>query len=462
MAQAVNNNPAVLWGTRRISWAQLDQYCVTVIGHLKGLGIKPGDRVAICAPTCTEYIIVLFSLWRMKAVAAPVNPKWPAKAVIEYLSRINPALLLTTVLIKSFHPGIPTRTLFLNEVVGFDARKDARVVDERLNPDFNQEATIIATSGSSGQPKPAVHTWGNHFFNAKGAAKVIPITDNDRWALTLPLYHVSGMAIVVRVFLAGAAMVIPTEDDLAKTILKRQVTHVSLVTTQMFRLLQSLQGIDALKSLKFILLGGSSIPTSLLEQAALHGIQPYISYGLTETTSQVATGLAGQAVKVLPYRQLIISSEGEVLIKGDVLFKGYVQAGRLQLPLTEDGYFKTGDLGQMAKDGCLKIIGRKDNMFISGGENIQPEEIEAVLINLKGIQEAVVIPKEDPEFGWRPVAFIKKVEDANLSNDQIIAYCKEHLPSFKIPQSFHPWPQDLIEKGLKIARKDLLANILRN
>ena len=147
-----------------------------MIGHLKGLGLKAGDRLAVCAPTCPEYIIVFFAAWRMKVVVAPVNPKWPAKMVIDYLSRINPSLLLTTVQIKSLHPGVPVRTLFLNEVVGFDARKDARVVDEALNPLLDQEASILATSGSLGQPKPVVHTWGNHSFNAKGSEELIPVT----------------------------------------------------------------------------------------------------------------------------------------------------------------------------------------------------------------------------------------------------------------------------------------------
>ena len=450
----INNNPAVIWGTRRISWSQLDQYCVTVIGHLKGLGIRPGERVAICAPTSTEYIIVLFAAWRMKVIVAPVNHKWPAKTITDYLSRINASLLLTTHAIKSQIPHLVTRTLFLNEVVGFDARKDARVVGESFNPDPSQEVTIIATSGSSGEAKPVLHTWGNHLFNAKGSQDIIPIKSSDRWALSLPLFHVSGMAIVVRTFLNGAAMAIPTEEALEETILKRQVTHISLVSTQLFRLFQTQEGIDALKSLKFILLGGSVIPAGLLEQAKALGLNVFMSYGLTETASQVATGKVGGCVKVLPYRELKISDEGEVLIKGPVLFKGYIQAGRIQLPLTEDGYFKTGDLGQLDKDGCLKVLGRKDNMFISGGENIQPEEIEAVLLKLKGVERVIVTSKEDAEFGRRPVAFIKFIDDEDIAHDQIIQHCKQHLTSFKIPVAFHPWPQNLMEKGLKVSRKE--------
>jgi len=114
----MHKDPAIIWGTRRITWGQLEQYCATVIGQLKGLGIKPGARVAICAPTCTEYIIVLFALWRMKVVVCPVSTRWPAQVVSDYLSRVNATLLLTTVQIKSTFQTVPVRTLHLNEVVG--------------------------------------------------------------------------------------------------------------------------------------------------------------------------------------------------------------------------------------------------------------------------------------------------------------------------------------------------------
>src|SRR5208337_783805 len=99
-------------------------------------------------------------------------------------------------------------------------------------------------------------------------------------------------------------------------------------------------------------------------------------------------------VKVLPYRQLSISSEGEILVKGEVLFKGYVTGAKLNLPVF-DSWFPTGDMGQLDKSGCLTVTGRRDSMFISGGENIHPEEIERVLLSIEGIAEAIVIPKED-------------------------------------------------------------------
>jgi O-succinylbenzoic acid--CoA ligase len=192
-------------------------------------------------------------------------------------------------------------------------------------------------------------------------------------------------------------------------------------------------------------------------------------------SSQVATGRVVDAhkpcIKVLPYRQLRISSDGEILAKGKVLFKGYITGTKLHLPSVvipakagihnkNNLWFPTGDIGQLDKDGCLTVAGRRDNMFISGGENIHPEEIEKVLLSIEGIQEAIIVPKEDKEFGQRPVAFIKYAGKP-LAEDYLIRCLESLLPRFKIPVSFFPWPQHLMTQGLKISRQEFLKTLLR-
>ena len=233
------------------------------------------------------------------------------------------------------------------------------------------------------------------------------------------------------------------------------------MTTQLYRLLQKPEGIAALKSLKYILLGGSGIAAWMIKKASDEGLNILTSYGLTEMASQVATGPASGCSQVLSHRQLKISSEGEILVKGQTLFKGYIQAGRVQLPLNPEGWFATGDLGRLDGQGCLTVLGRRDNRFISGGENIQPEEIEKVLLSVEGVAEAVVVPKEDAEFGQRPVAFLKYAPDAVPSETQIIKHCEQFLPRFKIPVHFYPWPEDVMVKGIKISRQDLLGKLSR-
>jgi len=298
----------------------------------------------------------------------------------------------------------------------------------------------------------------------------------DRWLLSLPLYHVSGVAIMVRCLLSGAGLVIATDSDMMKAIEQSKVTHVSLVTTQLQRLLADEKNHALLRTLKAILIGGSAIPQTLIEQSVKLGLNIYLSYGLTEMSSQVATGRvskSGQArIKVLPYRQVSIlplplsfprkreSIEGEILVKGEVLFKGYVTGTKLHLPLVSNLWFPTGDIGRLDKDGCLSVTGRRDNMFVSGGENIHPEEIEKVLLSIKGIAQAIVVPREDKEFGQRPVAFIK-FSEGPVAEEYMARCLQADLPRFKIPVAFLPWPQNLINHGAKISRQEFLNSLTR-
>jgi O-succinylbenzoic acid--CoA ligase len=447
----MNEHFSIIWGTRQIRNQQLSLYLACAVKQLKGMGIKPFDRVAICDENSVEYVVILLALWQIKALAAPISPRWPDKTIASYAAKINARHLFRGVDIK--------------RIVCFDARQQVEAARAR-DLDLEQEVTIIATSGSSGEAKAAVHTWGNLFYSAKGSHGLIPLTNSDRWLLSLPLYHISGIAITVRCLLSGAGLIIISDADLIVAIARGKATHVSLVSTQLQRLLADDNNHALLRSLKCILLGGSAIPRTLIEQSIKLGLNIYLSYGLTEMSSQVATGkiieINQPCVKVLPYRQLNISPEGEILVKGEVLFKGYVAGTKIQLPLISKNnqWFPTGDMGHLDKNGCLTVTGRRDSMFISGGENIHPEEIEKALLNIKGIEEAIIVPKEDKEFGQRPIAFIK-FTGAPLAEDYLIRCLQLDLPPFKIPIAFFPWPQNLMAQGLKISRRDLLKTLPR-
>ncbi len=458
--QSLNMNPnfSIIWGSRQIKNQQLSLYLACAVNQLKGMGIKASDRIAICDENSVEYVILLLALWQIKALAAPISPRWPDKTIASYAAKINAGHLF--------------RCADIKRIVCFDARQHLEARGHK-DLDLEQEVTIIATSGTSGEAKAAVHTWGNHFYSAQGSNAIIPLRCSDRWLLSLPLYHVSGVAITVRCLLSGAGLVITTDENLIAAIERGKATHISLVSTQLQRLLADEKNHAMLRSLKVILLGGSAYPRTLIEQSVKLGLNIYLSYGLTEMSSQVATGHVAadghSCVKVLPYRQIRISSEGEILVKGEVLFKGYVTGTKLHLPSViaseakqsqSSGWFSTGDIGQLDKEGCLTVTGRRDSMFISGGENIHPEEIEKALLSIKGITQAIVVPKEDKEFGQRPIAFIKFAGES-LEEDYLIRCLQADLPRFKVPIAFFRWPQSLMSQGAKISRQEFLKTLPR-
>ena len=220
--------------------------------------------------------------------------------------------------------------------------------------------------------------------------------------------------------------------------------------TQLYRLLDERGTQKILHNLKAILLGGAPVADTLITRASRVHLPLYLTYGLTEMASQVTTTnrliYIGKlnfhnAGKVLKYRRLKINPDGEILVKGHTLFRGYVEKKRIYKSLDRQGWFYTGDLGKMDSRRNLVVLGRKDNMFISGGENIYPEEIERYLKEINGISDAVVVPVPDKEFGQRPAAFIK-VERGNKNNDQKLrSFLETKLPRFKIPVKFFLWPK---------------------
>jgi O-succinylbenzoic acid--CoA ligase len=164
--------------------------------------------------------------------------------------------------------------------------------------------------------------------------------------------------------------------------------------------------------------------------------------------------------KVLPNRELSISKDGEILVRGKTLFSGYDNGYSLERPLTPSGWFASGDLGSFTPDGNLIYKGRKDNMFISGGENIYPEEIEKALSSFPGLLHSTVIPSPDLEFGHRPVAFIH-LEHELIHKDSLKEHLLSKVPKFCVPIDFHPIPISFLG-NTKILRKELAKYYINN
>ena len=430
----------------------------------KSLNIRPQKHIALCSVN-PEYILKsMLALWLKGAVTVPLNPKFPQKQKIELMKNTGSTLL---------------EQLKSNKTTSENYSSFSSL--QSIDPDA--WASIIFTSGSTGSPKAVVHSLANHFYSALGANQLMPLNPGDRWMMSLPLYHVGGLAIFFRTLLSGATMVVPSEKlTLAETLTNKKISHLSLVPTQLQRLLQSSAGIDSLLQLKLILLGGSPIPEILLDQSEELGLNINTTYGSTEMASQVATGKKDNH-RILPFREVRISSVKdawpEIEVRGKTRFLGYLDESGLSQPFDKNGWFKTGDIGALDVNPTkiknfqpenynvgyrktlndqsdivhtLTVLGRKDNMFISGGENIHPEEIEQVMYKSGMIKEAVVVPVKDVKFGARPVAFLKYKESA--SEAELVKLLEKQLVNFKVPELFLPWPENP-GTGLKPNRKEL-------
>lgn len=318
-------------------------------------------------------------------------------------------------------------------------------------PDFSRPATLTLTSGSTGAPKAVVHNIFQHLANADGVCRLMNFTREHRWLLSLPLYHVSGQGIVWRWLLQGATLLI-SEEKADFFPLLQQASHASLVPTQLQRYL-----VFGATAGQHILLGGAQLPSELLAEAEQHGLKSYAGYGMTEMASticavesdpySVGKALNGREVKLV---------NGEIWVKGACLALGYWAKGTFVELVTDDGWFATKDRGEWTVDGRLRVLGRLDNMFISGGENIQPESVENVLFSSGLLENIVIVPKADREFGQRPVAFVAFLEPFNRQAvEKLQFFAKQHLEKFKQPIAYLPLSAELQQNGIKISRRQL-------
>jgi o-succinylbenzoate---CoA ligase len=447
----------VIFGTDGVlTYRDLDLRVMIAAEGIEELGFKAGTRVALHLPEDERYLVLLLALIRAGCIACPLSTRLPARGVVPLLQEIACQALISSdeEILEAMDIGVQKlrpEELLTHEPASRDRAQDS----EPLHLVLDRPATIVFTSGSAGAPKAALHAFSNHYYSALGSNANIALAPGDRWLHSLPLYHVGGLSILFRCLLAGATVALPEPGvALGKAITDSGVTHVSLVSTQLLRLLRE-EDFDP-ERLKAILLGGGPIPAPLVDEAITRGLPIRTSYGLTEMASQVtATPPSASrdelhtSGRLLPHREISISDDGEILVKGKTLFSGYVTLDIVDRSLDAGGWFRTGDLGELDADGYLHVRGRKDNLFISGGENIQPEEIEEALCHLEGVEEAVVVPVPDTEFGFRPVAFVRTVEGAVMPGDLVRAL-ELHLPRFKIPVAFHSWPEEV--RGMKVDR----------
>lgn len=417
-----------------LSWRDLCARIDALASGFRAQGVGPGEGVMLRGKNHPHTLLAWLALLQCGVRVLPVNPQLPSSLLDELL----PSLTLqfaVNLADDAQHAGL--KALELCEATGV---YDAGWQPERL-------ASMTLTSGSTGLPKAAVHTCAAHLASAQGVLSLIPFMSEDDWLLSLPLFHVSGQGILWRWLLAGAKLTV-SDKPLAAAL--QGCTHASLVPTQLWRLLNEGESI----SLKAVLLGGASIPVDLTNHARERGISSWCGYGLTEFASTVCAKAADGEPDVgfaLPGREVRIV-DGEVWLRATSLACGYWRNGMLHPLVNDSGWFATRDRGVLAGD-CLTILGRLDNLFFSGGEGIQPEEVERVIAGHPDVRQVFVAPIDDREFGQRPVAIVEGHDVLNIS--ELEAWARQKLARFQQPVAWLALPEHLSQGGIKISRRAL-------
>lgn len=362
-------------------------------------GTNQAQLLAVRLPPGPEHLGLLREAWERGDALFPLDPRLPPAEIRRLLDATRPARLVGPEGSEELAGPMP------------------------LDPDV---ALVIATSGTAGEPK-AVELTRDCLRAAAGAtAARLETGPGDRWLCCLPLHHVAGMAILVRSLLAGSEPVVHPRFEPEAVARAGGVSLVSLVPTMLARLLDS--GVD-LARFRWVLLGGGPIAPGLLRRAREAGVNVVTTYGLTETAGGVVyDGAPLDGVEVR------ISGEGEVLLRGPTVMRGYRGRPDLTARALEGGWLHTGDAGAVGPDGALRVLGRLDEMIVTGGEKVAPAEVEAVLSQHPLVAEAAAVGVPDPEWGQRVTAVVVLSGEARPGLEELRAFVGERLAGYKAPR----------------------------
>ncbi len=473
----------------RLTFAQLDRRVEATGRLLAETGVAAGDHVATLLDGAVPYVSLVHGMARAGAVLVPLNTRLSPPELAWQIADCGAALLL----VDAAHApaaaeamndveGARPRIIAVEDVgIGF-AEDEVQDGLENRRIDLAAVHTIVYTSGVTGRPKGAMLAYGAHWWSAMGSALNLGLAPSDIWLAPLPLFHVGGLSILMRSVIYGVPALVHERFDperVDKAIDDEGVAIVSVVAAMLRRMIDARGGRPYPQTLRAVLVGGGPVPLPLLREALALGIPAVQTYGLTETASQAVTlaptdalarpGSAGKPLLPNEVRierdDLVVGpdEEGEIVLRGPTVTRGYLNRPEATAEALRGGWLHTGDIGRLDRDGYLYVLDRRSDLIVSGGENVYPAEVEAVLLGHPSVLEAGVVGEDDARWGQVPVAYVVLRPDAGLADAAatLIAYCRERLARYKTPARLYlveSLPRNAAGKLLRRALKTLRPN----
>ena len=406
-------------------------------GGLHSLGVSAGDRVALYAANSLEWVIAYLGIQRAGACAVMMNPDYHSAEAQHILHDSEPKLVVA----DGPRAGIATKLGF--KVVPLEGLPDgAAPALPALTPE--SPAAILYTSGTTGRPKGAVIDHGAFLAQGRGALEVWRWTADDVLVHALPLFHLHGLGMGLHGTLlsGGSAVLIPFTPEGVIHELTHGGTMLFGVPSMYQRLCEWLESHPTdLSHVRVFVCGSAPLPPALFERCTqLLGQPPVERYGITEggivvTNPYDGPRQPGRVGYPFPGVEVKLGELGEVQLKGGQVFQGYWRNPQAtKEAFTEDGFFRTGDVGEIGDDGSLAIRGRIKELIITGGFNVYPREVELVLEEHPAVQEVAVAGVPSERWGEEVTAFVVPSADGRLVEAELIAFAHERLASYKCPK----------------------------
>jgi o-succinylbenzoate---CoA ligase len=451
----------------RLSYGELWSAACGGAAELLERGVRRGDRVAIALAPGIAFAQALHACMLLGAVVVPVDLRLTEaerERIVEGTATIIERPLRAG---SSGGSHEDVEALDLPTAFGLVERPGPTDLGDRLGPadsdgqgsgvvhDLDAVCAVIHTSGTTSAPRPVELSYGNFLWSALGSGVALGVDPEERWLCALPVSHVGGLSILVRSAIYATTAVIHERfdtDAVLEALRGDRITLVSLVSTTLARLLDA--GLREPPALRCALTGGGPVPDALISRAREVGVPVIETYGLTECCSQAATaplavlGTADPGAGVpLFCTRTEIAPDGEIVLSGPTVARESRAA---------DGRLHTGDLGYIDANGFLHVSGRKADTIVTGGENVAPSEVEAVLEAHPAVLEAAVLGREDPRWGEAVTAIVVLASGASVGEDVLREHCSRQLAPFKVPKrvQFRSAPLPRTRSG-KLLRRDL-------
>lgn len=473
----------LVFGGRRWTFAEVQEGASNLAAALAGLGVEPGDRIAIDLPNWPEFVVSVFASAQLGASIVPLNPAYSPRE-LQFMLRHSEATVAVT---AEHYAGIDFLQVFESLLVNLPALQYLVTVgeedlwyDDRVfqfedlvssgqgrawtrsgGGDGDKTFAIIYTSGTTGKPKGVMLSHANLLLTADASAKALGLTGSDVTLCCVPMFHIFGLAAVLMGLVSGSAVVLQESFDAGEAlelIDRQRVTVLHGVPTMFVMLLRHPDiVVRDTSSLRTGIIAGAPVSPEVARNVREELVpQVEIAYGMTETSPTVSITsptdtpaqrshsvgrpLPGVSLRILGDEGAEVASEsvGELAVGGFNVMLGYFrQPGDTAASFTDDGHLRTGDLAMIDADGCLHIVGRVKETIIRGGYNVHPREIEDHLRAHPAVEDAVVIGVPNEVLGELISAALLLVEGAIVSDEEVKEYCRAALAEYKVPDVVH-------------------------
>jgi long-chain acyl-CoA synthetase len=449
---------------RQYTYKQFGEAVERTASLLAQKGIKKGDAVSLLMPNGVEYIIAYFACWELGALAGPINSLLKAQETAYVISNSDAKALLVN---SSFIPTIDSvrqELPQLSNIIVFDREADATQHvtlrdSQPIEIQPEDEAIIIYTSGTTGKPKGCLLTHRNVIANARQISEWLGFGPEDRLLTVMPLFHMNAVSVTTMsaLYAGGSSVVSPkfSASRFWQIVSDYQITSFGSVATMLSMLLTTYpEGVPAdlkTKQLRFAMCGSAPVPAETIKRfEEMFGCLVVEGYGLSESTCRStfnppdqrrragSCGLPiGNEMRVVDDNDNDVPTGclGEIVLRGENILKGYYKSPEATKNAFRNGWFHTGDIGYRDQDGFYYIVDRKSDMIIRGGENIYPREIDEVLYQHPSVAAAAVVGMPDELYGEEVAAFVVLREGSEVSEEQLIEFCKGRLADYKCPKT---------------------------